>query len=205
MEFVLTIANLLIILILPLNMSKIYTKFFEKKCFFFLLFYRHVCKCSNKLNISLEFSEYECDHPCPGNSSQICGGYFGPSSVYEIFSKLKFSFKNKVFFYSLLTLDIEVKINCSNLTYINQAHECDLTYHSPFNQSINFDIYFGDTHFQNISIQNSKKVIISKIYEKTGIYKMFLESKEMNLILNPEFYSKSLEITKNLLKSVKIY
>ena len=55
--------------------------------------FRFYCSCEKSLNLDQKLDESECNIKCPGNSSQICGGYFGPRSVFNFKSILSFIYK----------------------------------------------------------------------------------------------------------------
>ncbi|CAF1093664.1 unnamed protein product, partial [Brachionus calyciflorus] len=150
------------------------------------------CFCGNSLNeTNLVFND-ECFYKCNGNQSQFCGG-FNRVSVFEII--------NVQFFLSCSKSGEKYKkINCSIYLNITSPSTSPLklsNFESDNNATIQID--FGDQDLRNLSIQPNLEVIIEKIYNETGTFriKAILMNTPLNNTASVKIERVSIEIDSN--------
>ncbi|CAF0943857.1 unnamed protein product, partial [Brachionus calyciflorus] len=142
------------------------------------------CACHTNINLTRKLSNIDCNLECPGNSSQMCGGYFGPRNVYEIKSS----------FFELISINPKTSI-------VNQNISIRLGLKSHYNSS-EIKIDFGDnqTYFAR-TIKFDDQFTIQKSYNLSGNYTIKFKIVDQNLQLEADVnVVESLNLTKKIEK-----
>ncbi|RNA12973.1 transmembrane receptor [Brachionus plicatilis] len=130
----------------------------KKNAKFFAISNGFECFCENENNFGLQVDTRLCDIKCPGNSSEICGGYFGLMSLYEI------TYASIV----LTTANKEIMIN--------QSFKLNFKFNEiPFEEIMYFTIEFGDgdtkiviySEIDSESFQEQNVVVIKRHNENS--------------------------------------
>ncbi|RNA20436.1 transmembrane receptor [Brachionus plicatilis] len=181
----------------------------KKNAKFFAISNGFECFCENENNFGSQVDTRLCDIKCPGNASEICGGYFGLMSLYEI------TYASIV----LTTSDKEIMIN--------QSFELNFKFNEiPFEEIMYFTIEFGDgdtkiviySEIDSESFQEQNVVVIKrhnensitqisikKEYQDIGPHSIRVYNKEEKNILSIDILIKSNETMYRGFKPIFIF
>ncbi|CAF0870135.1 unnamed protein product [Brachionus calyciflorus] len=166
------IINQNITRLIPENTNRACIEFclnFGKSYNYASTFNKLFCACHTTIDLTEKLPNIDCDLECPGDSSQMCGGYFGPRNVYEIKSS----------FLELISLNPKTSIVNQNISIrldlksINNSSEIEIDFED------NQTYYARTTKFDD-------QFTIQKSYNLSGKYTIKFKVVDQNLQLEAD-------------------